>query len=162
MLEDEYKWLYSYTFPCTRRGDEEAFLELLKKGNFLDILKGDYSRESVRSYFLVDHNLRELTGSPAMPSHRSMGYLHLALPYYIEQTGEGTLVCKLIKPFDQMPLGKNKIFNPFEIESAEKRGVLYQDSEIVVSHAGIIAETCKKEDITGYIHEFEQRIAMAA
>jgi len=163
MIDEKYKWLYSYTLPCTKRGDEKFFIDLLKKGQFVSFLNGDYSRENVRKYFLIDHNVRELECSVLMnKNHRSAGYLHLALPYKIKEFGKEELVCRLVEPFDQMPLGQNKIFSPFEIKSDEERGVLYPGSEMLVSHAGIIAETCKKEDIARYIYEFEQRMAMAA
>jgi hypothetical protein len=63
-LDNHYKWLFHYSLPC-HFGRDSAFQRLIKSGNFkpLKCLE-DFSRESVRDYFLGLNN--ELTFQNAM------------------------------------------------------------------------------------------------
>ncbi len=158
MIEEKYKWLYSYTLPCTRMGDEEMFWELLEHGNVAKNLRGDYSRGNVRGYFLTEHNLREIQGVHKKNDfHRLAAYLHLAIPYKIRERTDSQLFCELDGL--ELPIGKRRVFGFCQLESATQRGVLKREDEIIITHAGIIVESCKREDVARY---FEQLKSLAA
>lgn len=151
MIDEKYKWIYSYTLPCTRLGDEEMFWSLLESSKVLKGLGGDYSRENVRKYFLVGHNFRELHGMHKKDGyHRFAAYQHLAVPYQVVQSTENHLFCELEDSLSELPLGNRKVFGFRQLEFARQRGVLRRGDEIIISHAGIIAESCSKKDSAEY------------
>ena len=154
MIEEKYKWLYSYTLPCTRLGDERMFNELLENGQVVQNLRGDFSRENVRKYFLTEHNQREIEGGHKKDlHHRLASYFHLAVPYNVIERTEKHLFCELHEL--GFPVGDRRIFAFRELELAAQRGVLDRDDDLVITHAGIIAETCKKEDIAMYSEQLK-------
>jgi len=74
-VPEKYKWLFFYSLPC-HEGDSKKFLELIKSNNFkpLKYLSNDYSRESVREYFLGRHNYE---------AYLKKNFLHMVIPYVI-------------------------------------------------------------------------------
>ena len=49
MIDEKYKWVNSYTLPCTRLGDERMFRRLLETSQIVQNLRGDFSRENCGS-----------------------------------------------------------------------------------------------------------------
>jgi len=159
MIDEKYKWLYQYALPCTQ-GRESLFERLLKEGTVVEALAGDYSRENVRRHFLGAHNVATLDGIHRADSfHELAGYLHLAIPYQMKDIEEGWLICELRQPFYQgipSPLVKRE-FDENELSDACRRGVLRSGSQVVITHAGIIAETCTLDDVAEFDEMFERQ-----
>lgn len=161
MIGEEERALFNYTFPCTL-GNEIEFRILMQTGRFRESIDGDRSRTAVRRYFIVDHNAKEIKTAQMNCRLAALAYLHLALPYGIIKFGnekpDHKLVCEIVPPFDKYS-EREKIFRNHEVSSAKERGVLKPDLGIVVAHAGIIVDSCSREEIAQYIEEFKQKMA---
>jgi hypothetical protein len=163
MIDERYKWLYSYTLPCTG-GKEVLFERLLEQGSVVQELAGDYSRKSVRKHFLGTHNIATLEGLHEKDAfHRAASYQHLAVPYEVKKSEGGLLVCELRKQFYQelteilSPALAEREFKESQIREAKDRGVLSIDSKVIITHAGIIAESCSLAEIAEFDDLFERQ-----
>ena len=148
MVDEKYRWIYSYTLPCTF-GDEERFYELLSKPAFSSWK--DYSRERVREHFLGEHNKSTLAGLMSVDRfHNAIGVAHLALPYNIIQRGDSHFFCDLHSSVRELPISPHRVLQLEDVNYAVERGVLNLGDEAIILHMGRIAESCSIADVEKY------------
>ena len=152
MVDEKYRWIYSYTMACSR-GNLTLFQRIVESKKFGAFFKGDFSRKNVRDYFMGPHNVETLNGisMPNLPNE--FRFFHLAIPYKIKERADTQLFCELYGL--ELPIRKRRVFGSCELGSAIQRGVLEREDEIVIAHAGIIAESCKMDNVAVYLEQLK-------
>jgi len=161
-ISEQDKWLYFYTLPCTD-GNTLVFEHLKKTGEFNKYLKGDFSREKVREYFLIKHNeatlekINKVEGNKII-SNKTMG-LHLLIPYCVRSFLGDSLACSLYQPFYDLPnISKSAIFKKpldkaIELEVIQE---LPKEGDVLLVHGGYIVDVVEEKDLKKYRNFFEE------
>ncbi|MDP3026410.1 MAG: hypothetical protein Q8N63_01790 [Nanoarchaeota archaeon] len=143
-MDDKYKWLRQYALPCfTKKRDS---LEKLPNINHIEeFLAGDYSREKVRDYFFIPHNIRAI---------KERNYIHLLIPYVVEDIGDRGLTCTVNEPFyEELPVPFcSRFFDNEEIEQLKEDGILdkLRKNDILLVHFRGIVDSCTKKELKKY------------
>jgi len=141
---DRDKWIFRYSLPCHERMKEKYQL-IRNNGRFVDFLEGDFSRESVREYFLNEHN--KFTYNLASKIGFS-GFEHMLIPYGLDSNGLGEdIEARILKRFEKIwdiPDDiKNFEFSERNIEQMKKDGLLDEKikfGDIIFKHGSYIVD----------------------
>lgn len=142
--EDKYKWLKQYAMPCFN-SKVRSIHNLPRIKTIEEFLEGDYSKEKVRDYFFIPHNLRTL---------KERNYIHLVIPYEINLVQDTGLVCSVNEPFfEELPIPYcDKFFDKNDLKKANSIGILedFCYNNILIVHFQNIVDSCKKEELKKY------------
>ena len=160
MIQEKYKWLYAQTIACTG-GNMGLFERVLKSEKINNFLKGNFSREKVRDYFMDLHNTETIKGISDMKDFDSkLKYLHLEIPYEILQITEKGVFTSLTEPFyEDLPIPlSTRTFNNKALKQIKELGLLERElrkGDILLSHCFDIADVCSSEELKKYKHLYE-------
>jgi len=132
-MNEEEKWLYLYTLPCTL-GDLRAFQILKACGRFNAFLRGDFGREKVREYFLGPHNSE---------AWQKGNFQHMLIQYRVESIDGGIrctsqISCKLPANLETITLDSK------DIEKAREFGLVMdrklEKGDYLFVHGGFVVD----------------------
>ena len=155
MEDEKHKWLRQYAKPCL--GKKVNSIEKLPNIKTIkDFLRGDYSREKVRDYFMTVHNLRAL---------RNKNYIHMLIPYFVHSFDERGLTGIVNEPFyKELPIPLCSCFFEAEkIEQAKKEVSLktLKEGDIMLIHSLEIVDFCTKKDLERYDKPYTENLIYA-
>ncbi len=152
-ISEEERWLFQYSLPC-HYGDKDLF----EKSHNLDKIKKKLginpTKKDILDHFFIVHNLDTLKEGP-------MQYSHLVIPYSIGEFNGKDIICKINKPFHELPQKFNIITIHDEVlreakdqgilELSDIENIIKEDKRLVI-HENYIVDVLEKKDIIKY-HE---------
>ena len=149
-IPEKEKWLFLYALPC-HFGKIERYEQMKASGNFKPAskLKENFSRESVRNYFLGEHNSESYNN--AISDER--WFHHMLMPYRVTKVSP-EIEIKLVEDFEKrffMPEKyKQKKLSKRQQKRMKQFGFLdggnLGKGDIIYIHGGFIVdlERCQK------------------